>query len=76
MAQFLPPERFGFDLAVIEARPDLVAEGARVLGFDRTGNGLDRAISEQIEAMIEAMIEAGEVETVGNSLRPALADAG
>lgn len=51
------------------ARPDLVAEVARVLGFDRTGNGLDRAISREIDRMIEA----GQIESVGDNLRPVLA---
>lgn len=51
------------------ARPDLAAEIARVLGFDRTGDGLDRAISQEIDRMIET----GEIESVGDSLRPVLA---
>ena len=53
------------------ARPGLIAEVARVLGFERTGNGLDRAVSTELDAMIAA----GEIETVGDSLRLALVTA-
>jgi very-short-patch-repair endonuclease len=53
------------------ARPALVTEVGRVLGFDRTGNGLDQAISREIDAMIEA----GGVEAVGDSFRLAAAAA-
>lgn len=47
-------------------RSSLVVDVARVLGFDRTGNGLDRAISQEIDAMVET----GEIESVGDCLRP------
>jgi hypothetical protein len=39
--------------AVAAFRPEVVVGVARILGFDRTGNDLDRAISDQIEIMIQ-----------------------
>jgi very-short-patch-repair endonuclease len=51
-------------------RPELIVEAARLLGFERTGNGLDRAISEQIEAMITA----GELAEDGENIRLAPAE--
>jgi very-short-patch-repair endonuclease len=47
------------------ARPALISDVAHVLGFERTGNGLDGAISRQLDAMIAK----GEVESVADSLR-------
>lgn len=46
-------------------RPALIVETARLLGFERTGNGLDRAISEQIDALIAA----GEAESAEAGIR-------
>jgi hypothetical protein len=44
---------------VAASSPELTVEVARVLGFDRTGNGLERAISDQIKEMIrdDAILE-------------------
>jgi len=44
---------------VAASKPELIVEVARVLGFDRTGNGLERAISDQIEEMVrdDAILE-------------------
>ena len=49
------------------ARLALIADVAHVLGFDRIGNGLDRAISQEIDAMITA----GEIVSAADSLRSA-----
>jgi very-short-patch-repair endonuclease len=38
--------------SVASSKSELTASVARVLGFDRTGHGLDRAISDQIDCMI------------------------
>ena len=38
--------------SVAASKSELTASVARVLGFDRTGNDLDRAISDQIDWMI------------------------
>ena len=47
--------------AVAVSNPELTVGVARILGFDRTGNGLDHAISAQIDAMIQnGQIQATE----------------
>ena len=47
--------------AVAASSPELTVGVARILGFDRTGNGLDHAISAQIDAMIQnGQIQATE----------------
>jgi len=38
---------------VAATRSELVVGVARLLGFDRTGNGIDQAISNEIESMVE-----------------------
>jgi hypothetical protein len=43
----------------------LVAEVAHMLGFERTGNGLDQAISQQVEAMIELR----QIDGAGDNLQ-------
>jgi very-short-patch-repair endonuclease len=53
------------DQCIGAAKPELVVEVAHLLGFDRIGNGLDRAISEQIDAMIAA----GELTESADSVR-------
>jgi hypothetical protein len=41
--------------------PETTVGVARILGFDRTGDGLDSAISEQINAMVRTgQVQAGE----------------
>jgi hypothetical protein len=41
------------EAAVGIAREDLIPETARLLGFDRTGNDLQRAIDKQIGRLLE-----------------------
>jgi very-short-patch-repair endonuclease len=53
--------------SVATFRGELTSVVARVLGFDRNGNGLDSAISEQIEWMVQA----GEIRDVGGRLENA-----
>jgi very-short-patch-repair endonuclease len=45
-------------------REELIVLVARVMGFDRTGNGLDRAISDQINGLSQS----GEIRDVGGRL--------
>jgi Protein of unknown function (DUF3320) len=49
-------------------RAALIVAVARALGFDRTGSDIDRAIADRVDVMIEA----GRVERIGESLRPAV----
>jgi len=49
------------------SKSELTVGVARVLGFDRTGNELDRAISDQIDAMVRAR----EIEEIGGQLQQA-----
>jgi hypothetical protein len=49
---------------VAASKGELTASVARVLGFDRTGNDLDRAISDQIDQMIAA----GEIDDTAGRL--------
>jgi very-short-patch-repair endonuclease len=53
--------------SVSASKDELIAVVARVFGFDRTGNGLDSAISEQIDRMIRA----GEIRDEGGRLENA-----
>ena len=46
------------------SKSELNASVARVLGFDRTGNDLDRAISDQIDWMIQT----AEIADIGGRL--------
>jgi very-short-patch-repair endonuclease len=47
--------------AVAASIPEITVGVARLLGFDRTGNGLDRAISDQIDSMVRTnQIQASE----------------
>ena len=50
--------------SVAASKSELTAGVARVLGFDRTGNGLDHAISDQIDWMIGT----GEIADTGGRL--------
>jgi hypothetical protein len=50
--------------SVAASKSELTASVARVLGFDRTGNGLDRAISDQIDWMIRT----AEIADIGGRL--------
>jgi Protein of unknown function (DUF3320) len=53
--------------SVCACRDELTSVVARVLGFDRNGNGLDRAISDQIDWMFRT----GEIRDVGGRLENA-----
>jgi very-short-patch-repair endonuclease len=46
--------RFALRESVSASRDELTSIVARVLGFDRNGNGLDSAISEQIDWMVQS----------------------
>jgi hypothetical protein len=50
--------------SVAASKSELTASGARVLGFDRTGNELDRAISDQIDWTIQT----AEIVDIGGRL--------
>lgn len=49
--------------SVAASKSELTASVARVLGFDRTGNDLDRAISDQID-----WIQTAEIADIGGRL--------
>jgi hypothetical protein len=49
---------------VSASKDELTSVVARVLGFDRNGNGLDSAIAEQIDWMVQG----GEIRDLGKSL--------
>jgi very-short-patch-repair endonuclease len=53
--------------SVSASKDELTSIVARVLGFDRNGNGLDSAISEQIDRMVQG----GEIRDVGGRLENA-----
>ena len=50
--------------SVAASKSELTASVARVLGFDRTGNDLDRSISDQIDWMIQT----AEIADIGGRL--------
>jgi Protein of unknown function (DUF3320) len=50
--------------SVAASKSELTASVARVLGFDRTGNDLDRAISDQIDWMMQT----AEIADIGGRL--------
>lgn len=50
--------------SVAASKSELTASVARVLGFDRTGNDLDRAISDQIDWTIQT----AEIADIGGIL--------
>ena len=50
--------------SVAASKSELTASVARVLGFDWTGNDLDRAISDQIDWMIQK----AEIADIGGRL--------
>ena len=50
--------------SVAASKSELTASVARVLGFDRTGNDLDRAISDQIDWTIQT----AEIADIGGRL--------
>jgi hypothetical protein len=51
--------------AVAASRPEVAVGVARILGFDRTGNDLDRAISDQIDLMIQV----GQIQDTAGKLQ-------